>query len=335
MAPIQMKARAPSFCSQPMAGCGVTGAGAGSNTGTGGAGTVSSNGGGSASVGVGEGCSSGSGAGAASGMGTAAGTTPAANSIWRRRFATSSASRAFCSRRPEVRTRATMAAMGVPIAQATAKKPRRIRPPSSTAAPAAVSSPPLLRRDALSGPLLRHLGEVGAAVLGDLAALHDETVVLLAGGTLDVGQRVAVAQHEVGRVSLLDATFVDAHQVGGAGGREEQRIAGRDADLAHELELLGVLAVPVVRRAGVGAHRDLAARLVVHLDRRDVAVKHAARLLDHVVWDRAVAVVVALQDVLHGRQRRHQPHAALLHFLDAFVGHEDAVLDRIDAAAHR
>ena len=69
-----------------------------------------------------------------------------------------------------------MAAMGVPIAQATAKKPRRIRPPSSTAAPAAVSSPPLLRRDPLSGPLLRHLGEVGAAVLGDMRAL---TIALL------------------------------------------------------------------------------------------------------------------------------------------------------------
>ena len=178
---------------------------------------------------------------------------PAASSICRRSAATSSASRRILlaqARRADQRhdgddRRADRP--GDPRTGSAGLRPRR--PPLPRAA---VS----LRRYS-AATRWAALDEVGAAVLGDLAALHHQAVVLLARGALDVGQRIAVAQHEVGRVAFLDAALVgQAHQVGGAGRREEQRIAGRDADLAHELELARVLAVPVVRRAGVGAHRD-------------------------------------------------------------------------------
>src|SRR5689334_2574111 len=131
-----------------------------------------------------------------------------------------------------------MAMMG---AASTKTSASRINPISSMAAP-----PEPAQAELVGGcpPLRRSKGS--AAVLGGLPALNYQAMVLLARGSLDVGQRIAVAQHEVGRVAFLDAALVGKpHQVGGTGRRDEQRVARRYADLAHELELAGVLAVPV------------------------------------------------------------------------------------------
>ena len=76
------------------------------------------------------------------------------------------------------------------------------------------------------GHASRRGGEGGAIVPGHLAALDHQTVVLFARHALDVSDGIAVADDEVGGVAFLHPALVaEPHQVGGAGGREKQRIA--------------------------------------------------------------------------------------------------------------
>ena len=92
-----------------------------------------------------------------------------------------------------------------------------------------------------------------------------------------------------------------------------------------------ILTVLIERRARIGTHCDAPARVVEPLDGKAMLFRHPPCLVDRVVRD---APVGASDDVGEGRERRHQVGAAVQHGLNAVLGEENAVLDRIDAAAH-
>ncbi|KAG0772728.1 hypothetical protein G6F22_015489 [Rhizopus arrhizus] len=126
--------------------------------------------------------------------------------------------------------------------------------------------------------------------------------------------------------------LVQTHQVVAARSAGDQRVHWRHAEFHHVGQFHGVFAMQGERGAGVRAHRDPAARLVVHLERFAVALFHRARLFHGIGRD---AVVGVGDDVAHRGDGGHQIGLGRQHFAQAVVVHEDAVLDGIDAGAHR
>src|SRR5690606_3553105 len=86
----------------------------------------------------------------------------------------------------------------------------------------------------------------------------------------DVGQRIAVDDDEVGDESgLYLAEVAQAEQLGGAAGGGDDGVARGHAEIDHDGEFAGVVAVG--KDTGVGAEGDLDPRL----DRAGEAVAHA------------------------------------------------------------
>src|SRR6266436_366110 len=113
------------------------------------------------------------------------------------------------------------------------------------------------------------------------AVLHDDEERVLALQELDVGERIAVDEEEIGEVAGLDLAELlgAAHDLAAEAGGGDERLHGGEAEHVDEEEKIarvGTVRVPGEAVVAAGQHADAALAHLAHGVRRDLELAQEA-----------------------------------------------------------